>query len=328
MAAMSLDTAALEKLVAAAVAAPSIHNTQPWHYRLRSGTGTLEVRSVPERSLPAIDPDGRALHISVGAAVLNLRTAARHLGWAPEVRLLPDPAEPELLATVRLAEPSQAQPPGTAELYEAIRHRHTVRTPFGGPPVPAEVRGELVEAAHAEQAVLYFPDRKETARLLHLTSEAERRSTTDPVRRSESRNWIQGPAGGPFGIPASSLGPQDTSGRMPMRDYAGLRPAEHLRPETFEAEPCVAVLATERDRREDWLRAGLALENVLLTATVHRVRASLLHQAMEWPYLRWEARDPHLGPEYVQILIRLGHGPEGEPTPRLPLSEVLDVDGG
>ncbi|KJK59914.1 Acg family FMN-binding oxidoreductase [Saccharothrix sp. ST-888] len=328
MAAMSPDAAALEKLVSAAVAAPSIHNTQPWHFRLCSGTDTLEVRSVSERSLPTIDPDGRALHISVGAAVLNLRTAARHFGWAPEVRLLPDPAEPGLLATVRLEEPSQVQPPGTAELYEAIRHRHTVRTPFGGPPIATGVRGELVEAAHAERAMLYFPDRKETARLLHLTAEAERRSTTDPARRSESRRWIQGPDGGPYGLPAASLGPQDATGRMPMRDYSALRPAEHLHPETFEDEPCIAVLATERDRREDWLRAGLALENVLLTATVHQVRASLLHQAMEWPYLRWEARDPHLGPGCVQILIRLGHGPEGEPTPRLPLSEVLDVDGG
>ncbi|GAA2244433.1 MULTISPECIES: Acg family FMN-binding oxidoreductase [Kitasatospora] len=327
MAAMALDGATVEKLVSAAVAAPSIHNTQPWRYRLRPETSTLEVRAAPERSLPATDPEQRALHISVGAAVLNLRTAARHLGWAPDVHLLPDPAEPDLLAAVRLDEPSRAQLPRTAELYDAIWHRHTVRTPFTGPPIPPAVRNELVEAARTEEAVLYFPDREETARLLHLTAEAERRNVTDPEHRSESRSWIQRPGGGPYGIPAAALGPQDAAGHLPMRDFSAIHPAEHQAPEAFEAEPCIAVLATEHDHPMDWLRAGLALEHVLLTATVRGVRASLLHQAMEWPNLRWETRSPHRGPGFVHMLIRLGYGPEGAPTPRLPASEVLVVDG-
>ncbi|MGK4585329.1 Acg family FMN-binding oxidoreductase [Kitasatospora sp. HPMI-4] len=327
MVTMALDGATVEKLVSAAVAAPSIHNTQPWHYRLRPETSTLEVRSARERSLPTTDPEQRALHISVGAAVLNLRTAARHLGWAPDVHLLPDPADPDLLAAVRLDEPSRARLPRTAELYDAIWHRHTIRTPFHGPPIPPEVRHDLVEAAHMEEAVLYFPGREETPRLLHLTAEAERRNVTDPEHRSESRSWIQGPGSEPYGIPAASLGPQDAAGHLPMRDFSAIHPSEHQAPETFETEPCIAVLATERDLPVDWLRAGLALEHVLLTATVRQVRASLLHQAMEWPNLRWEARDPHQGPGHVQMLIRLGYGPEGAPTPRLPVSEVLEADG-
>ncbi|MFH8386111.1 hypothetical protein ACH4E7_35190 [Kitasatospora sp. NPDC018058] len=44
---------------------------------------------------------------------------------------------------------------------------------------------------------------------------------------------------------------------------------------------------------------------------------------MEWPHLRWEARDPHRRPGYVQMVIRLGYGPEGAPTPRLAVREVL-----
>ncbi|GAA2744102.1 Acg family FMN-binding oxidoreductase [Kitasatospora cinereorecta] len=319
-----LDAQTLETLVSAAVAAPSVHNTQPWHFRLVPETSTLEVRTVPERTLPAADPEGRALHMSVGAAVLNLRTAARHLGWAPEVRFLPDPAEPDLLAGVELDEPSAAHLSATGALYEAIWRRHTIRSPFTGPPVPETVLAELVEAARVEDALLHLPDREETERLLHLTAEAERRSTTDPAQSSESRSWIQGPDAPPYGIPVSALGPQDASGHLPMRDFAALEPADHLAPVPFEDEPRIAVLATHGDQRLDWLRAGMALEHVLLTATVHRVRASLLHQAMEWPYLRWETRDVHRGPGHVQMLIRLGYGPEGAPTPRLRAADVLD----
>ncbi|MFD0274633.1 Acg family FMN-binding oxidoreductase [Kitasatospora sp. NPDC127111] len=325
MTVMALDAAALEQLISAAVAAPSIHNTQPWHYRLLPETSTLEVRAVRGRSLPTTDPQGRALHISVGAAVLNLRTAARHLGWAPEVRLLPDPGEPDLLADIRLDMSSPIELPSTKELYDAIWHRHTIRSPFTGPPVPAAVLAELVEAAHTEETTLYLPDREETDRLLHLTAEAERQNTTDAARSRESRSWIQGPGAEPYGIPAAALGPQDRAGHLPMRDFSAIRPAEHLPPAAFETEPRIAVLATEHDRPVDWLRTGLALEHVLLRATVHGVRASLLHQAMEWPYLRWATRDAHHGPAYVQMLIRLGYGPEGAPTPRLPLSEVLDT---
>ncbi|MCC9306099.1 hypothetical protein LN042_03080 [Kitasatospora sp. RB6PN24] len=326
MVTMALDAAALEKLISAAVAAPSIHNSQPWHFRLRPETATLEVLAARERSVPVADPLARALHISVGAAILNLRTAARRLGWAPEVRLLPDPSRPDLLAEVVLGRRSHAVPPRTDELYEAIWHRHTIRTPFTGPEVPAGVRGELAEAARAEEAVLHFPGGTERTRILHLTAEAERRGTTDPERSKESRGWIQSPGAPPYGIPAAALGPQDASGQLPVRDFSAIRPAEHLPPVPFETEPCIAVLATARDRPVDWLRAGMALEHVLLLATVHQVRASLLHQAMEWPDLRWETRDPEHGPGYLQMLLRLGYGPEGAPTPRLPVAEVLDVE--
>ncbi|MER7756793.1 nitroreductase family protein [Kitasatospora sp. NPDC097643] len=322
---LALDAATLEKLVSAAVAAPSIHNSQPWRFRFQPDTSTLEVRADRNRAVPAADPQGRALHISVGAAVLNLRVAARHLGWAPDVRLLPDPAEPDLLATVRLDTPATVSVPGIEKLYEAIWRRHSIRTPFTGEPVPAAVLDELATGARFEDAVLHLPDHEQTARLLHLTAEAERRNATDPAQRTESRSWIRTGAVPPYGIPAEALGPQDAAGRLPMRDFAAIRSTEHHAPALFEREPRIAVLTTEHDTPEDWLRAGLALEHVLLAATVHGVRASLLHQAMEWPYLRREARDPHRHPGYVQMLIRLGYGPEGAPTPRLAAGDVLEA---
>jgi hypothetical protein len=104
-----LDVPTLETLIAASVAAPSIHNTQPWRFRLDPDTVTLEIRAVAERGLRHTDPTGRALHISVGCALFNLRVAVTHGGWEPVTRRLPRPDEPDLLATVRLA--GTARPP-------------------------------------------------------------------------------------------------------------------------------------------------------------------------------------------------------------------------
>lgn len=323
----TLNAAILEKLIAAAVAAPSFHNTQPWRYRLDPASSTIEVRAATERALRHADPVGRGLHVSVGAAVFNLRVAAAHCGWEPVVRLLPRPAEPDLLATVRLAaRPRPGDPRHGQDLYDAVWRRHSSRLPFTGRPVPAAVLCELTEAAAAEGADLVVPDRNETRRILQLTSEAEWFTCTDPVRRAEIRSWVRD--GAPDGMPGAVLGPRDAAGRVPMRDFAALRPASYRPSAAFESRPQVAVLSTRHDRRADWLRAGQALESVLLTATLHRVRASLLHQALEWPDIRWALRDPRAGTGHVQMLVRLGYGPEGPAGPRRPVGDVLHEEPG
>ncbi|MFG1807736.1 Acg family FMN-binding oxidoreductase [Streptomyces sp. NPDC049040] len=318
----TLDAATLEKLIAAAVAAPSLHNMQPWRYRLDPDTATIEVRAATERSLRHTDPLGRALHVSVGAAVLNLRIAVAHFGWEPVVRLLPRPAEPDLLASVRLAGPLPGGSRHGQELYDAVWRRHSSRVPFSGRALPAEVLAELIEAAVAEGADLVVPGVNETRRILQLTSEAEWFTATDPARRAENRRWVRD--GASDGMPGAVLGPRDASGHLPVRDFSALRPAYARPAAAFEARPVIAVLSTRHDRRADWLRAGQALENVLLTATIHRVRASMLHQALEWPDIRWALRDPRSGTGHVQMLIRLGYGPDGPASPRRPLSDVLD----
>jgi len=89
--------AELHLLASAAGAAPSLHNSQPWRFRPTPDLNGLKVYADPARAVPLTDPDGRAMHISIGAALFNLRVAAAHLGREPAVRLLPG-GEPYLVA--------------------------------------------------------------------------------------------------------------------------------------------------------------------------------------------------------------------------------------
>lgn len=87
-------------VVQAAGLAPSVHNTQPWRFVARPER--LELLADRSRRLAVLDPDGRQLHLSCGAALLHCRVAARALGLDVAVRLLPDPTRPQLLADLVL----------------------------------------------------------------------------------------------------------------------------------------------------------------------------------------------------------------------------------
>ncbi|MDX3458913.1 hypothetical protein PV396_44535 [Streptomyces sp. ME02-8801-2C] len=324
----TLDASTLEACLSAAVAAPSIYNTQPWRYRLDPETVTLQVRAAPERGLRYMDPTGRALHLSVGASVFNLRVAVAHFGWRPVTRLLPTPDDPGLLATVRPTGTASRPTTGhRADLYSAIERRHSSRLPFSGRPLAPHVRTELIEAARTEGALLTFPATDDTDRLLRLTTEAEHRNRTDSDRGAESRRWIHRDWDEPadVGLPQAALGPQDAHERLPMRDFTAQRHTERLAAQPFETNPVIALLTTEHDRRADWLRAGQALEHVLLVATVQGVRTSLLHQPMEWSDLR-QSLSPTPGHNgHAQMLIRLGYGPDGPATPRRAAHQLSDA---
>ncbi|WP_107486549.1 nitroreductase family protein [Streptomyces sp. 13-12-16] len=328
MSSTTFDAPALERLIAAAVAAPSLHNTQPWRFRLDADTRTVRIDAAADRVLRHTDPVGRAVHLSVGCAVLNLRIAASHFGWDPVTRLLPCPDRPALLATVRLTE--SAHGAQSAGLYEAVRHRHSSRFPFSGRPLPSDLLAELTDAARLEGATLRFPGPKGIDRALRAIWEAERRNRADADRAGESRRLVGGPRSRSLGLPPAVLGQQDALGRMPMRDFGAHRHPDVLPARVFETRPTLALLSTAHDRRADWLRAGQALERVLLSATRRGVRASFLHQALEWPDLRGvldglpaDADGPRVR---TQMVIRLGYGPEGPASPRRPVDEVMEGD--
>ncbi|MDX6584329.1 MAG: hypothetical protein QOI10_3513, partial [Solirubrobacterales bacterium] len=56
-----------------AVRAPSLHNTQPWRWRV--GDESVQLYLDQARQLPATDPEGRELIISCGAALHHLLVA-------------------------------------------------------------------------------------------------------------------------------------------------------------------------------------------------------------------------------------------------------------
>ncbi|HLL64927.1 MAG TPA: hypothetical protein VK453_04160 [Micromonosporaceae bacterium] len=134
---------ALARAAMAALSAPSIFNSQPWRWRI--GTDSAQLRADRSRQDTTVDPDGRLLTISCGTALHHARTALAASSAVPDVTYLPDPDDPDLLASVRLADWTRPTPEAL-RLYRAMSMRHTDRRPFADRPAPA-IELELLRAA-------------------------------------------------------------------------------------------------------------------------------------------------------------------------------------
>jgi nitroreductase len=307
-----------------AVLAPSSHNSQPWLFHvLRNGVELFADRS---RALPVVDPRDRELVISCGAALFNLRAALRNFGCREHTVMLPDPAQPDLLARVEVKdghEPSDEE----RALFQAIGRRRTFRFAFGPEPVPPTLLEMLERAADLEGATLGIL-RTPVARdaIAAFVARADRIQLADRPFRRELAAWLHpNRTRSRDGMPGYALGlGQVASVAAPLAirtfDVGRGQAAEHEA--LVRGSPVLAVFTTPADTPCDWLAAGQALARVLLRADVEGVSASFLNQPIEVPELRQQLQILIGGNQVPQLLIRLGYGRRVRATPRRPVADV------
>lgn len=95
-----LQHTVLARSVEHALRAPSVHNTQPWQWRVEPET--VQLHADWSRQLIATDPDRRDLVLSCGAALHHLRVVLAAADQATSVERLPDPDNDAHLATLVL----------------------------------------------------------------------------------------------------------------------------------------------------------------------------------------------------------------------------------
>ena len=314
-----LSTEQIDVLLSAAVAAPSMHNTQPWRFEVNGNV--IDVFLDGSRALPAEDPTGRAMRIAAGAATFNLRCAAASMDLGSWFGLVPDPNEPDLVARI-VVEPTSEPEHVLQQLYHEIPRRHTSREPVQAVHLSTDDRMNLIRAAMAEGAELTWLPAVKIKEVLQMLIDTDLREIGDWHRRAERAHWVGGERS-TDGIPSAVLGPRSTAYPSPVRDL-GTRPTDQTRSRaTFEAEPALAILSTEADTKADQLAAGLALQHVLLSATREGLKASFLNQPLEFDDLRRAVQRTTGKAGFAHMVIRFGHSVAAGTTPRRPVSAVV-----
>jgi nitroreductase len=314
---------ALRLAVERAALAPSVHNTQPWRFRLTDDT--LELRADRTRRLGVLDPTCRQLVISCGCALFNARTLLAAIGYRSTVLRMPDATDPDLLA--RLTVTSDADDESIAALNAAVDSRQTNRRQFSSDPVPPELVDELVAAAEAEDSGLFVISQPEhRIATAVLSQQADAQQNADPAYRAELRIWTTDDPTRRDGVPARAVPHVDAGSGddIPIRDFdsqgVGWLPTETR----SSLNQCLLLLTTMQDSREGWLRAGEALERIWLIATQRGYAMSLLTQVVEVPRTREQLRAELRLPSHPLVLLRIGKAPITASSQRRALNDMLD----
>jgi nitroreductase/molybdopterin/thiamine biosynthesis adenylyltransferase len=339
--------------------APSAANRQPWRFNWDGER--LWVLHDRARSASLLDPNHRAAHLALGAAVENIAVAAAHRGFRARTEPFPRPRDATVAAAVTF-EGGDAETEDDAALFPRLAERVTNRRVARRVPLGATAMTQLADAARVRGARLdLLTGDEELAelaavvgageRIRHLTRELHR-EMADELRWSEDEARRLGD-----GIPVDAL-ELTASQRARLRVAARPEVAAALRElgggHVFQERTerailrssAVALVTVGGIAPASALRGGRAVERVWLTAAalglaVHPVTslvymfemldgsASTVFSAREREELRaLRARFDALfsaaeGNARLMLMRIAAAGAPSARAPRLPLESVL-----
>ena len=322
-----LPTATIVDAVTIACRAPSLHNSQPW--RWVATESTIELYADPDRTIRAADSTGREALISCGAVLDHFRVAMAAAGWATTVRRLPEPSDPRHIASIEFS-PAPEVSAEHRRRADAILLRRTDRLPLNAPDDEEfdDILGSPSEHVTVQIDTVAEDQRDLLAETSHL---AEALRLYDTEYHSELRWWTSDfVADG--GIPRSALVSAAESDRVGVGRMFPVTSQPERRDHVAVDRAGIVVLCTADDTAESVLRCGEALSALLLDATATGMATCTVTHITEIPEGRDVVAAAISTAGIPQVLVRVGRAPALDaappPTPRRPVSEVLEIRRG
>lgn len=320
----------IQTAIQLACRAPSLHNTQPWRWVIDhgSGPGDLHLYLDRTRCVKRTDGAGREAIISCGAALDHFRVAMASAGWMARVERIPDPDNPDHLATITFS-PRTVVAVGDRRRADAILQRRTDRLPFESPPNWSQF-ARMLNAVIADRAVILdVVDDVLRPRLADASALSDALRIYDSAYQTEL-DWWTAPFTLEDGIPRSALVSAADSDHVDIGRTFPVVTERTERPGLHEDQAKVLALSTARDTPKNLLRCGELLSEVLLEATLAGLATCTITHMLELTASR-EVVGAAIGRAHPQALIRVGLAPTfgrvSPPTPRRSLADVLEIRG-
>lgn len=319
------EEAQLRFLLSYATLAPSHYNIQPWNFSIVDGGINLYLD--PARIANIVDPNSREVTISCGAAIDSIQVAARHFGFATEVKYA-DALEDGLIAQIilkqRIAPTSQDN-----LLFKAIKRRQTNRRWFDDSLVPEKITNRcLKQTQELAVQVTFFEDLQIRSQFASLTEIAVKQQFSQPWYRQELSSWLR-PSfkKGTDGMPSfgffSKHRPTPLAGSLLKFLNTGKQVALLNKQKIIDGSPTLCVISTENDNASAWLDSGRAMSSVLLTLATAGLSASFMNQAIQLPHLRPQVAGVFNSLASPQLVLRVGCAKNVAWTPRREVQDCL-----
>ncbi|WP_209427633.1 twin-arginine translocation pathway signal protein [Pararhodobacter sp. SW119] len=327
-----------------ALLAPNPHNRQPWMADL-SDAGIVALHVDRNRLLPHTDPYNRQITIGLGCFLELLRMAAAEDGQRVDITLFPQGSDPAMLDQRPVARIVFTEDVGVVRdpLFAQVLGRRSNKEPFDTTrAVDVAAIPRIAAAATNGTRFGGTVDASEVAAWRALTREALRIEVETPHTFQESVDLFRI---GRYEVDANPDGIDFTGPMFETLRLTGLfTRAAAMDPDSMAhrsgldavfANTDTAMghlwLVTERNTRIDQIATGSDWLRVNLAATAEGLGFQPLSQALqEFPEMAQPYAEVHerLAPEggTVQMLARIGYGPQVAPSPRWPLeTRIVDV---
>ena len=328
---MSTPTRTLTlRVIELACRAPSVHNSQPWRWRMVDDT-TIELYADHRRQLQVSDPTGRNLTLSCGAALHHGFVAAQALGLTAAVDRMPTSDDENLLARISLSSGTRSDQ--ALESLQALEERCTDRRRFTSWPVPDSRLAHLAKAVSGWGAfAIPITDVTNRFRAEELLKRAMNVQAMDPRFAEEQRKWIH--PSRVDRIPLANASPP-ANGRPLSRPnrFASTSDAEATEAadaaRVVENSDGLIAICSAADDQQSWLGAGQALSALWLQATHDGFSLVPLSQIVEVEETRQSLhQDVFDGLARPQILARIGWSEATrtplDRSPRRPVDDVIE----
>jgi hypothetical protein len=322
-----------------AILAPNPHNRQPWMISLDGDDG-LTLFFDTEKQLPHTDPFDRQLTIGLGCFLELMRMAAHADGYDVDISLFPEGEDTKGLDNGPIARATFKK--ATAErdqLFAHVLNRRSNKEPYDtSRPVPPEALARILTVARQTRIggstgsddISYWRQISTKALKLEIATPRTYKESVDLFRIGKAEITAN-PDGIDFsGALFETLALAGVMTREALLDTSSTGFQEGVKAVIANTETAMGHvwMVTQGNTRHDQIAAGADWLRVNLACTAEGLGFQPLSQALqEYPEMADIYNETHqrLAPKggTVQMLARIGYGPEVAVSPRWPLEAKI-----